>query len=116
MDSGTLSARRSPSQSRSSHRMLYGLVTKGRACRRTKAARHLNNVLLSKQRNVFCLSSSVCLMVGLELMVTARGKSDIMKRWVGGQSVLVLHVECEHFKTYIIMVTVSAGLPCRPTF
>ena len=40
-------------------------------------------------------------MVGLELMVTARGKSDIMKRWVGGQSVLVLHVECEHFKTYI---------------
>ena len=39
------------------------------------------------------------MMVGLELMVTARGKSDIMKRWVGGQSVLVLHVECEHFKT-----------------
>ena len=40
-------------------------------------------------------------MVGLELMVTARGKPDIMKRWVGGQSVLVLHVECEHFKTYV---------------
>ena len=59
MDSGALSASRSPSQSRSSHRMLYGLVTKGRAYRRAKAARHLNNVSLSKQRNVFCLSSSV---------------------------------------------------------
>ena len=36
VDSGTLSARRSPSQSRSSHRMLYGLVAKGRAYRRVK--------------------------------------------------------------------------------
>ena len=51
-----------------------------------------NNVSLSKQRNVFCLSSSVRLIVGLELMVTARGRSDRMKRWVVGQSVLVLHV------------------------
>ena len=51
-----------------------------------------NNVSLSKQRNVFCLSSSVYLMVGLELMVTARGRSDRMKRWVVGQSVSVLHV------------------------